>query len=151
MVKQLKLVVAIGVVAVSAGWQVVAAQTAAQDPRVTIKMEPAKPTASLDGGVSYAAYCAACHGKDGMGNGPATPALKVAPADLTKLSARNGGNFDAMKVKEMILGTTKVAPSHGSPDMPIWGPVFRAMSLDNATERLRVQNLVNYLKSIQTK
>lgn len=151
MVRYSKYIVAIGVLAVCTLAQVVAAQGAAQGQAATIKREAAHPIASVAGKDSYAEYCAVCHGRDGTGNGPATPALKIAPSDLTRLAARNGGKFDALKVEDLIIGKSKVPVSHGTPDMPIWGPVFRAMSMDNATESLRVQNLVNYLKSIQAK
>lgn len=116
-----------------------------------IKRETARPLASVDGKESYAAYCAVCHGRDGAGNGPAASALKVAPTDLTRIAARNNGKFDAHKVEQLILGKSKVPPSHGAPDMPIWGPVFHSMSPDRAAESLRVQNLVGYLESIQAK
>lgn len=116
-----------------------------------IKRETARPLTSIEGKDTYAAYCASCHGTTGTGNGPAAPALKVAPTDLTRLAALGGGKFDALKIEQLILGKSKVPLSHGSPDMPIWGPVFHAMSSDTAGESLRVQNLVNYLKSIQAK
>ena len=44
----------------------------------------------------------------------------------------------------------QVMASHGSRDMPIWGPVFQALSTDDSFAKLRVSNLVEYLKSIQT-
>ncbi len=153
MVRYSKYIVAIGVLAVCTVGQIVAAQSAAQGqtPPPTIKRATAMPITSVDGKDSYAAYCAVCHGRDATGNGPAAPALKVAPSDLTRLASRNGGKFDALKIEDLIVGKSKVPLSHGTPDMPIWGPVFHAMSMDTANESLRVQNLVNYLKSIQAK
>jgi mono/diheme cytochrome c family protein len=152
MVRHSKYVVAIAVLAVCTVGRIVAAQSAAQGQTTpTIKLATAKPIASVDGKDSYAAYCAVCHGRDATGNGPAAPALKVAPSDLTRIASRNGGKFDILKVEDLIVGKSKVPLSHGTPDMPIWGPVFHAMSLDKATETLRVQNLVNYLKSVQAK
>jgi mono/diheme cytochrome c family protein len=152
MVRYSKYIVAIGVLAVCAVGQIVAAQGAAQgQPAPTIKRATAMPIASVEGKDSYAAYCAVCHGRDATGNGPAAPALKASPSDLTRIASRNGGKFDVLKVEDLIVGKSKVPMSHGTPDMPIWGPVFHAMSLDAANETLRVQNLVNYLKSIQAK
>lgn len=152
MVRYSKYIVAIGILAVCFVGQIVAAQSTAQGQTAkTIKRTAAQPIASIEGKDSYAEYCAVCHGRDATGNGPAAPALKVAPTDLTRIASRNGGKFDALKVEELIVGKSKVPLSHGTPDMPIWGPVFHAMSMDNATESLRVQNLVNYLKSIQAK
>jgi hypothetical protein len=42
-------------------------------------------------------------------------------------------------------------PSHGSKDMPVWGPVFRSFQGDANIAELRVSNLVTYIESIQTK
>ena len=94
-------------------------------------------------------YCAACHGNDARGNGPAAAALKKPPADLTQLTRKNGGKFPEMKVANVIRGDDVVA-AHGSRDMPIWGSVFRSMG-DNLDVQMRVRNLVVYVESIQQK
>src|SRR5271157_5542972 len=52
----------------------------------------------------YLAYCASCHGADGKGNGPAAPALKTPPTDLTQIAAKNGGNFPEAHVMQVIKG-----------------------------------------------
>ena len=95
-------------------------------------------------------YCAVCHGKDAKGGGPAAAALKKAPADLTRISARNGGSFPDVNVKRFIEGLDQVA-AHGTRDMPMWGELFR--SLDGASNsgfaQIRVQALNDYLKSLQ--
>ena len=111
-----------------------------------IKKEPIKPVAASDGAAMFQSYCAACHGKAAMGDGPAAAALKKTPADLTKLNARNGGKYPEVKVKRYIEGLDEV-PSHGSRDMPMWGELFRA--LDRNTAQIRVQALSDYLKGIQ--
>jgi mono/diheme cytochrome c family protein len=54
---------------------------------------PAPYTSPISGSEMYREYCAACHGVSGKGNGPAAPALKTTPTDLTQLAARNGGVF----------------------------------------------------------
>src|ERR1039457_3619187 len=77
----------------------------------------------------YRRYCAVCHGKDGKGGGPAAAALKASPTDLTQLSKSNGGKFPVGSVRQ-LLGGGSSTPAHGSTEMPIWGPVFRAMSPD---------------------
>jgi mono/diheme cytochrome c family protein len=94
----------------------------------------------------FQSYCAACHGKTAKGDGPAAVALKKAPADLTKINARNGGKFPEVKVKRYIEGLDEVA-AHGTRDMPMWGPLFRDLSRDTA--QIRVQALSDYLKSLQ--
>ena len=78
-------------------------------------------------------------------------ALKVPPGDLTVLSQRNSGKFPSVQVVNAITGRAGV-PAHGSPEMPVWGPVFRAMGQQYESEvRLRVANLANYIKSFQNK
>lgn len=111
-----------------------------------IKREPIKPVAASDAGAMFSSYCSPCHGKTAKGDGPAAAALKKAPADLTKISARNGGKFPDVKVKRYIEGLDEV-PAHGSRDMPVWGGLFRA--LDRDTAQIRVQALSDYLKKIQ--
>ena len=51
---------------------------AAQD-KPTIKKVPAQAINSVEGKDNYQEYCAVCHGTDAKGNGPAAPALKIAP------------------------------------------------------------------------
>jgi mono/diheme cytochrome c family protein len=114
----------------------------------TIKKEPIKPVPASDAAAMFQSYCATCHGKDGTGNGPAAKALVKAPADLTRISARNGGTFPDVKVKRYIEGADEV-PAHGSRDMPVWGELFRSLSRDTA--QIRVQALNDYLKGMQQK
>jgi cytochrome c553 len=145
----LAVICAVGVWSVS---QVAAWQASSQgQATVQIKREPAVAINSIEGKDTYAAYCAVCHGRTGTGNGPAAPALKVAPADLTRLAARQGGEYNPVVVERMILGTGKTMPAHGDLDMPIWGPVFHSMTNSKGIEALRLHNLVSYLKSIQAK
>jgi mono/diheme cytochrome c family protein len=114
-----------------------------------IKMVPIQPTAVSDVRGMFTSYCAACHGPAGKGDGPAASALKKAPADLTTISARNGGKFPEVKVRRFIEGIDEVA-AHGSRDMPVWGTLFRSLDITNqAAAQMRVQLLTDYLKSIQ--
>src|SRR5262249_24668078 len=98
---------------------------------------------------TFKAYCASCHGPNAKGDGPAAKALSKAPADLTTIAKRHGGNFSIADVENTIRGTSEMA-AHGSREMPIWGPVFDSISSnDKAIVQLKVTNLVTYLKSIQ--
>jgi mono/diheme cytochrome c family protein len=116
-----------------------------------IERAPAKPIVSVEGKDTYASYCAVCHGRDARGAGPAAPALKATVPDLTTLAKRNAGKFDALAVRRSIGGDDKVVIlAHGTSDMPIWGPVFRAMRGDQVAE-IRLKNLVTYLESVQQK
>src|ERR1700758_384995 len=58
----------------------------------------------VEGAKIFRYYCAACHGADGRGHGPASVALKDAVPDLTLISQRNGGKFSYQRVKEIIEG-----------------------------------------------
>jgi mono/diheme cytochrome c family protein len=127
-------------VAVASLWAVVA------QAQPQIKKEPIKPVAASDAAGMFQSYCAACHGKEGKGNGPAAAALKKAPADLTKVSARNGGKFPEVQVKRYIEGADEVA-AHGNRDMPMWGELFRGLNRDTA--QIRVQALSDYIKAMQ--
>ena len=82
-------------------------------------------------------------------DGPAAPALKTRPADLTRLTANNKGQFPAQRVA-MVLEFGVVVPAHGSTDMPTWGSTFRVMG-DEASVRQRVTALTRYLETIQAK
>lgn len=105
---------------------------------------------SLEGTDLYRAYCAACHGPEAHGDGPAAPALKTKPPDLTLIGKRHGGVFPADRVSQIISGEdTPIA--HGSREMPIWGPVFHQVEADQDWGNVRLRNLTNYLESIQKK
>lgn len=122
-----------------------------QQPKTTIKPAPIKPTAANDGATMFKQYCAACHGANAKGNGPATPALKSAPPDLTMLSKNNGGQFPAMHVAEILRGGAN-APAHGSAEMPVWGPLFSSVSSQSqSVVELRISNISAYLESLQVK
>jgi len=107
-----------------------------------VKKGPIKPTPASDASKMFDTYCAVCHGKDGTGTGPAAKSLTKAPADLTKIAARNGGTFPEVHVKRYIEGLDEVA-AHGTRDMPMWGGLFS--SLDRNTTQIRIQAL----KSLQ--
>lgn len=111
-----------------------------------VDQAPMKRTQASDGAGMFNAYCASCHGLDGKGGGPAAKALAKAPADLTKITARNGGTFPAIKIKRYIEGADEIA-AHGSRDMPVWSTLFRSMQPD--TVPLRIQALSDFIASIQ--
>ena len=99
----------------------------------------------------FGQYCAACHGADAKGGGPAAARLKTPPPDLTTLAQRHGGKFPYDYVSTVLLfgpGTT----SHGSAGMPTWGPIFGMVDKQNARAvELRIKNLSDYLASLQGK
>lgn len=69
----------------------------------------------------FATYCAACHGARGLGDGPAVVGLAKKPADLTRLSARNGGVFPTTRVMSQIWG---YAGGKGHGVMPEFAPLM---------------------------
>jgi hypothetical protein len=115
----------------------------------TADKTPSLANPSLVGADSYAFYCAPCHGRDGKGHGPVADALKTVPADLTKLSARNQGVFPKDRVRSFITSGERAIPAHGSSDMPVWGPTFRALDTSDKLVSVRIFNVVSYLESIQ--
>jgi len=106
---------------------------------------------SVRGPDLFHAHCAACHGAEGKGNGPAASSLKTKPADLTVLAKNNGGKFPVGRVQKFISGDDPALMSHGSREMPIWGPIFHQIEDDQDLGNVRLQNLIKYLESIQQK
>jgi len=107
------------------------------------------PTYMPSGQQMYKQYCAACHGTDAKGHGPLAAILKTRPADLTTLAERHGGKFPYDYVSEVIEFGPGF-PSHGSADMPTWGPIFRYY--DKRNEQIvkqRIKRLSDYLASLQ--
>jgi mono/diheme cytochrome c family protein len=108
-------------------------------------------TAPSNGKQMYVGYCAPCHGVDGRGKGPVASALRTPPTDLTILRKSNHGKFPDTRVVTMLEFGAEI-PSHGSIEMPIWGPILGKMDMSNDQERvLRISNLSRYLDSIQTR
>jgi mono/diheme cytochrome c family protein len=100
---------------------------------------------------TYSVYCASCHGTAGRGDGPVAGDLKVAPSDLTLLSARNAGRFPQDRTYQAIDGRLKTR-GHGTSEMPVWGATFQVSGSDHNQEREvreRILDLLGYLESIQ--
>ena len=128
-----------------------AALCAQNEGRPVIQKTPAGRTSASSGQEMYRAYCAACHGTDGKGDGPTSAALKTRPSDLTDLAKRNAGKFSELSVFGTINGDLRIT-AHGSKDMPTWGAVFRQMDgTDVAGVKLRIRNLTKYIESLQVK
>lgn len=119
-----------------------------QEPAKKIRKVEVEYTNPSKGPEMFKAYCAACHGPDGKGTGPAASALKKAPADLTLLSKKNNGKYPALKVQQTILGDN-VGPAHGTRDMPMWGTVLGSIGGGNGVLDLRVKNLTDYIQGMQ--
>jgi mono/diheme cytochrome c family protein len=112
-------------------------------------------TNPADGKQMFVNYCAPCHGVDGRGNGPVASELKTAPSDLTMIATNNRGVYPAVHLMAVVKFGVQV-PAHGSQEMPIWGSVLGQIDqLNNNSQQervsLRIYNLVQYLKTLQTK
>jgi len=113
--------------------------------------EPGSPEA---GALAFAQDCAACHGADGRGAGPATPDIGRTPPDLTTLAARNGGEFPQLYVLAIIDGLERdqhfsdVMPEFGAGDMG--GTIVVELEEGIGTPvPSRLLALVAYLETIQ--
>lgn len=120
---------------------------AAQSPRSPL---PPLVIASMAGNDLYDFYCASCHGRDGKGAGPTAPALSVPPTDLTLLARHDGGTFPRQRLEDYITGVRATA-AHGSADMPVWGPIFRALDPKDAANKVRIRNIVDYIERLQAR
>ena len=109
----------------------------------------------------FMTYCAVCHGRKGVGDGPVAKDLTSQPADLTTLAKKNGGALPEDLIHMVIDGRQEVM-GHGTRDMPIWGSWFkfvaRSGELEGTDEEtseiivaLRIQSMIEYLKTIQVK
>ena len=101
------------------------------------------------GSGTYHRYCRSCHGAKALGDGTVAPYLKVAPTDLTRLAADNGGEFPTERVRLSIDGREEMPILHGR-DMPFWGAVFQAdEGQTEADAQRRLADLIAYLQEIQ--
>jgi mono/diheme cytochrome c family protein len=142
---RLQILLAIGL-----GYLGLAGSTAMAQTKPEAKAQYERLIYSVKGQDLFRAHCATCHGLDGKGDGPVAPTLKTKPADLTLLAKRSGGKFPSERVHKFISGD-EVLLSHGSREMPIWGPIFHQIEEDQDLGNVRLQNLTKYLETIQQK
>ena len=108
------------------------------------------------GRADFVAYCAACHGVTGKGDGTVAEFLTITAVDLTQLRKMNAGSFPRERVHNVIDGRAEVR-IHGARDMPVWGDWFKfeadaSVAGKGATEEVvleRINGLVAYIESIQ--
>jgi mono/diheme cytochrome c family protein len=106
--------------------------------------------------------CASCHGLSGRGDGPVAKSLAKAPADLTKLSQKNGGVFPVSRLYDIIDGRSQVL-AHGPREMPVWGDIYAremqkrwptdvlSKELIQLKARVRILMLIEYISTMQEK
>ena len=123
----------------------------AQDGRTVNNLAQFPPRYIPSGQEMYKQFCAACHGADAKGDGPAASNLKTHPADLTTLAKRRDGKFPYDYVSTMLRFGPGL-PAHGSSDMPTWGPIFSIIEKSNEKAvQERIKRLSAYLASLQEK
>ena len=115
---------------------------------------PAAAQDTVQGEALFGFYCATCHGTAATGNGPMSPSLVVAPADLTTLAARNEGSFPTTRVVMRIDGRDPLI-SHGSM-MPVYGDFFEGTDVATKAETGQpimtsqpIADLLAYLETLQ--
>lgn len=131
-------------------WLGYASEAAAPQNKPPARPQNQSAILPLDGGKIFSNYCASCHGVTGNGDGPVAPALKTKVPDLTTLARRKGGTFPVAWVRGIIAGDGRYA-AHGSREMPVWGPIFHQIEYDRDLGYVRLQNVTEYLGSIQGK
>ena len=106
------------------------------------------------GAEDFAAFCSGCHGAGGKGDGPMAGELAHRPADLTRLAARNGGEFPKLRVMAKIWGYT--GGHDGAAVMPNFGPLLDSPlvpydagdGIESPTP-LRLVQLAEYVEGLQ--
>ena len=104
----------------------------------------------------YLRYCSACHGPEAKGDGLAGTVMRPAPADLTRLASRHGGEYPLELVVRTIDGRQALR-AHGEPTMPVWGEVLSEELGSKDKQRPAIERRVHerifaiaeYLRTIQ--
>jgi mono/diheme cytochrome c family protein len=102
------------------------------------------------GAYLYRVFCAACHGDDGKGKGPAADGLRQSVPDLTVLSRNAGGVFPRDRVLKAIQ-TGGPTAAHVPGGMPTWSEAFARLEPSRGTAQKRIQSLVDHVESLQVK
>jgi len=124
------------------------AHGAAQD--VHQSPNPPLVVKSTYGADLYKFYCSNCHGVTAHGSGAVSPLQLPAP-DLTALARQNGGVFPRDRIRTSITFGPAASGrgAHGTKEMPVWGTVFRGLDKNDTMTAIRIENLVDYLVSVQ--
>jgi mono/diheme cytochrome c family protein len=122
------------------------------DQKPEVKKAVITQTSAASGKEMYTRYCAPCHGTDGAGKGPAAPAMKSQPTDLTQLARKHDGKYPAAMVAGVLKFGSGPNASHGSAEMPVWGPLFQSLDKFHDTiVQQRISNLTTYIETLQAK
>lgn len=118
--------------------------SAAPPDRPAIRWVAAAHVEGADGATVYRAYCAACHGPIGRGNGPAVPFLSRTVPDLSTLAERDGG-FQLLHVKMHIVGG-----AHSGSDLMLpWKSILEGNYHSAGFADLAALNLAKHIQTLQ--
>jgi mono/diheme cytochrome c family protein len=134
------IVVGLAVLALSPGAALGQTSSSRTPPVLTID--------SLTGKDTFDAYCAPCHGRRGAGDGPVAAVLRTSPADLRNLASKRG-YFPRQEIVAFVTGDGRPLAAHGTADMPIWGAIFRSLDSSDTRVKVRLENVVEYVASLQ--
>ena len=113
---------------------------------------PAADFTTWSGAELYTRFCASCHGREGRGDGPASPSLRATLPDLTRLAERHHGRFPDDWVYRVIDGREYLV-AHGPREMPVWGQeLWREQGAEVSAglkTQAAIERLVDWLRSIQ--
>ena len=112
------------------------------------------PMPETSGASDFTELCAPCHGTGAKGDGPMAAELAKKPADLTGLSARNGGTFPLARVMNKIWGYSRGAAVPSM--MPHFAPLLDSptvlVDVGDGVETPTPQRLIDladYLATLQ--
>jgi hypothetical protein len=102
---------------------------------------PAGPEAPNEG--LYRVYCADCHGIEADGNGRRAPALRLAPPDLTHLTAKWGSPLPKVALTDFVMRAERLGtPNTICGERVHWGA-------NQIERRIAVLAILGYLETVQ--
>jgi len=124
---------------------------------VTIDAALAQTGGAIEAGqLQFNDKCAVCHGLEAKGDGALAESLNQQPADLTRLSERNGGIFPRSETFSKIWGRgVEILSTHQMNEMPAFynAPVFgNDDDFESDAGRLspaQIQEIISFLMTIQ--
>ncbi len=84
------------------------------------KSNPFGSDAAVAGAVVFKTNCAACHGDNGLGDGPASQALDPRPANLAALNQKAGDDYLYWRINTGVTSTAMPAWKGVLGDEQIW-------------------------------
>lgn len=109
-----------------------------------------------EGRLQFIDKCAVCHGQEGKGDGVLASTLNQQPADLTRLSERNGGTFPRTKAFKKIWGRgEEIISTHDMSEMPAFyiAPMLgNDDDFEDSAGRLspdQIEQIISFLETIQ--